>query len=447
MLIIAAIILFVGGVYVYRGSTREITESELAEALMKNKTPYIGDNSKAGAIVRLLLAENALPPATIALSTSAQPYGLTVHYQVEAGMEADKYVYFKNAALLFALIGNADFVNQVEGEQGDENAPSVYYTRRQVEAILGEKPGGYGESAEKLGALLRELEDREQFYWQDPLLLSAALFVLGDDYVLTTEKAQVIPNGENVFCVLFPGLNEKTAQIMLRKEEDGSFTLLEPMALFDSRKFAPADEEEMFGWLIGHCEVTDAKTEAALLAFSRFLVENTQNFGGMNPAYVYNGAFFQEATEGDPSTLQLISTDVLGLSYADSLVLDAAGNVQVGPSEPWETQEAAIVADLGDYLLLSRGEREECPTHTGSCGEEYWAKSLCLYNSKDKTETVVLKQQILASFAVKDRENDRVFIEARYDNPHANTGHTLTGYIDLPGTAFVQTGRADRYKN
>ncbi len=83
----------------------------LFDALTQNRTPYLGDNSKVGA----LLAALPLPPtlnkkAEYSLQTLEQPYSLRFSYEMSTDLftKEDKDMVYFNAAMLFYAIGNVE---------------------------------------------------------------------------------------------------------------------------------------------------------------------------------------------------------------------------------------------------------------------------------------------------------------------------------------------------
>lgn len=83
----------------------------LFDALTQNRTPYVGDNTKVGA----LLAALPLPPTLIktagfSLQTVEQPYSLRFSYEMSTDLytQEDKDMIYFNAAMLFYAIGNVE---------------------------------------------------------------------------------------------------------------------------------------------------------------------------------------------------------------------------------------------------------------------------------------------------------------------------------------------------
>ncbi|MCW3490470.1 M56 family metallopeptidase [Dethiobacter alkaliphilus] len=82
-----------------------------AEELLRQRTPYVGDNSKVSNLI------GALPLAkyrqSLSLQTKETPYGVTVYYNFErSGLSKDDIdeILYYNAAVMFALIDNVDVI-------------------------------------------------------------------------------------------------------------------------------------------------------------------------------------------------------------------------------------------------------------------------------------------------------------------------------------------------
>ncbi|HVI41625.1 MAG TPA: M56 family metallopeptidase [Anaerovoracaceae bacterium] len=127
------------------------------EALLKLKTPYIGDNSKVGRIVGSLpLAQYS---TGMELHTKAEPYGLTVNYDLtelgdrvfesrpdkamtdSSGWDPNPYIaaqLYKNSAILLSLIDNCFTVEFKITGMSETGVPYTYYYLRDRESIKGE---------------------------------------------------------------------------------------------------------------------------------------------------------------------------------------------------------------------------------------------------------------------------------------------------------------------
>lgn len=139
---------------------REIRD-ELFEAMTDNRTPYVGDNSKVGALV------NALPvPSTLnftgefALQTKQEPYSLRLAYEMtrDSIPQEDLDMIYFNAAMLFYAIGNVDEISiSVRQPAGRDREDAIHvYDRENLE----ENFGGLSEADYENDEVFREgLED------------------------------------------------------------------------------------------------------------------------------------------------------------------------------------------------------------------------------------------------------------------------------------------------
>lgn len=115
----------------------EIRE-ELLNTLTDNRTPYVGDNSKVGALVHALPVPSALNfRGDISLQTMEAPYSLRFEYEMTTSSlpEEDSDLMYFNAAMLFYAIGNVDEIMMyIRYPIGSDTASSVYvYYRTDME--------------------------------------------------------------------------------------------------------------------------------------------------------------------------------------------------------------------------------------------------------------------------------------------------------------------------
>lgn len=115
----------------------EIRE-ELLNTLTDNRTPYVGDNSKVGALVHALPVPSALNfRGDISLQTMEAPYSLRFEYEMTTSSlpEEDSDLMYFNAAMLFYAIGNVDEIMMyIRYPIGSDTESSVYvYYREDME--------------------------------------------------------------------------------------------------------------------------------------------------------------------------------------------------------------------------------------------------------------------------------------------------------------------------
>lgn len=111
----------------------------LFDVLTRNRTPYVGDNSKVGALV------NALPlPPTLnrsggfSMQTVERPYSLRFDYEMSTDYftQEDRDMLYFNAAMLFYAVGNVEEISmEVRNPSGAGSAMMVYY-REELEKEL-----------------------------------------------------------------------------------------------------------------------------------------------------------------------------------------------------------------------------------------------------------------------------------------------------------------------
>lgn len=111
----------------------------LFDALCENRTPYVGDNAKVGALI------DALPlPSTLnrsegfSLQTLEEPYSLRVDYEMSTDYftQEDQDMLYFNAAMLFYSIGNVEEISsEIKHPSGKNSEMKVYY-REELEKEL-----------------------------------------------------------------------------------------------------------------------------------------------------------------------------------------------------------------------------------------------------------------------------------------------------------------------
>lgn len=120
----------------------EIRE-ELLDALTKNRTPYVGDNSKTGALISALPVPSTLNyRGEFALQTKSEPYSLRFEYEMtrDSIPQEDLDMIYFNAVMLFYAIGNVDEITMdikypISGDSG--SSLHVFY-REDMEKRYGE---------------------------------------------------------------------------------------------------------------------------------------------------------------------------------------------------------------------------------------------------------------------------------------------------------------------
>ena len=111
----------------------------LFDALTANRTPYVGDNAKVGALIDAL----PLPPTLnraggFSMQTLEQPFSLRVDYEMSTDYftkEDEDMLYF-NAAMLFYAIGNVEEISSEIKQPSGRNSEMKVYYREELEKEL-----------------------------------------------------------------------------------------------------------------------------------------------------------------------------------------------------------------------------------------------------------------------------------------------------------------------
>ncbi len=119
----------------------------LAKELFRNKTPYLGDASKVGGILNNLPSTKLIPTlygSGMELFTKEPPYGLAFNLNSQdkelaksLNEKSAKSVFIKNAAVLFSLVDNLEYVRFIitfNGKPGLE----IALQRAEIEAVMPE---------------------------------------------------------------------------------------------------------------------------------------------------------------------------------------------------------------------------------------------------------------------------------------------------------------------
>ncbi|WP_256464900.1 MULTISPECIES: DUF4825 domain-containing protein [Bacillales] len=97
--------------------TTKSGDDPLVSQFLKNKTEYVGNNSKVGGIIFLLTFPKNIDYDYFELSTDSEPFAITVNLQTDTETrnfysdEANQQQFEVNAIIMFALIGNVEYIN------------------------------------------------------------------------------------------------------------------------------------------------------------------------------------------------------------------------------------------------------------------------------------------------------------------------------------------------
>lgn len=111
----------------------------LFDALTANRTPYVGDNAKVGALIDAL----PLPPTLnrsggFSLQTLERPYSLRFDYEMSTDLftQENQDVLYFNAAMLFYAIGNVEEISSEIKHPSGKNLEMKVYYREELEKEL-----------------------------------------------------------------------------------------------------------------------------------------------------------------------------------------------------------------------------------------------------------------------------------------------------------------------
>ncbi|HHV98692.1 MAG TPA: DUF4825 domain-containing protein [Clostridiaceae bacterium] len=126
--------------------------------LMKNKTKYIGNHVKVGALLSGMPMPEGVSRGIMELSTTKPPYGVTYHYILnDDSVVVSEEQFLRNSILLFALIDNADVVTHLghwNNESLSSNPFRFTYTRADAERVVGGDVRQFAKDKESLAELV-----------------------------------------------------------------------------------------------------------------------------------------------------------------------------------------------------------------------------------------------------------------------------------------------------
>jgi bla regulator protein blaR1 len=137
-----------------------LTEEELNNILIDNRTPYIGNHIKDLTLLGALSASEGLEYDHIELQTKQEPYELIVFYNLSENVDIediDKKTEYSNAILLFATIENMSTCSYHINNDGESYILS--YSRDELEKVFGGSLYSYSENSERIGELKEKIEE------------------------------------------------------------------------------------------------------------------------------------------------------------------------------------------------------------------------------------------------------------------------------------------------
>ena len=137
---------------------KETATSKNVAALFKNRTSYVGDNSKVGGIINALTFPGNAATDGFELGTGAQPYSVTVNLKIDSAT-MEQYArdglqkpYLINAAIMLSLIENADTIH-FRFSDGTSEPITLSYNREFAESLVGANLWQQSASLQKFQAL------------------------------------------------------------------------------------------------------------------------------------------------------------------------------------------------------------------------------------------------------------------------------------------------------
>ncbi|MGI6162796.1 MAG: M56 family metallopeptidase [Bacillota bacterium] len=147
-------------------------------SLLKQRTEYVGDNSKVGGIITALEYPENVEYASFELHTSAPPFSVTVNLNTDTetrnfyAKDLNEGPFLKNAIVMFSLIHNVENIRFVLNDGIDPH--SIEFTRNAADSFVQGDVWAYSASLEQFETFMQMLESievampeaREQEAWE-----------------------------------------------------------------------------------------------------------------------------------------------------------------------------------------------------------------------------------------------------------------------------------------
>lgn len=136
--IVSVIVLVLAGFCLIANPPKPAEEMSYAEKLLQYRTEYVGDNSKVGGIVSELEYPEGVGYNFFQLFTGSPPLSITVRLDADTDTRnfytgaVNQGTFQKNATILFALVGNVEYVS-FELDDGVNEPYLMQYTRQWAE--------------------------------------------------------------------------------------------------------------------------------------------------------------------------------------------------------------------------------------------------------------------------------------------------------------------------
>lgn len=131
------------------------------DALIANKTQYVGNNSKVIALIVAMPLPSGIIRDKVELHTVSPPYGITIQLKMNEASNATipydniRDTLYRNSILLFSLIDNVDYIRYyISDNKNINNDRAFTYTRERAEKLIGEDIRNYAVSPDALKKLI-----------------------------------------------------------------------------------------------------------------------------------------------------------------------------------------------------------------------------------------------------------------------------------------------------
>ncbi|OLS03219.1 DUF4825 domain-containing protein [Tissierella creatinophila] len=145
-------------------------EENLIDKLYKNKTEYVGDNSKVGNIISNLKFEKGYEYKSMKISSDEKPYSLILNFELSQKEDLTTDKITSQSAILFSLIDNLDEIVYVPVNSNAEGILPVdrNYIDSFTTSVIGMTTKELGKSKGKFKELV---EFYEEYIRKDKVLI------------------------------------------------------------------------------------------------------------------------------------------------------------------------------------------------------------------------------------------------------------------------------------
>lgn len=177
-MVVVALVAVLAVIIGLAANPRNRNRDNFPASLLKQRTEYVGDNSKVGGIITTLEYPENVEYASFELHTSAPPFSVTVNLNTDTetrnfyAMDLNEGPFLKNAMVMFSLIHNVENIRFVLNDGIDPH--SIEITRDEAESLVQGDVWAYSASPEQFETFMQMLESievampeaREQEAWE-----------------------------------------------------------------------------------------------------------------------------------------------------------------------------------------------------------------------------------------------------------------------------------------